>query len=206
MLDAIREKSPPNVPSGYMTEEEFEAWCDEDVKAEWIEGRVIVHSPARPRHSLIASWLSRILGIFLRHSDLGVVMGPEIQFRVPGRRRVPDVLVVLKARLQIIGETRIDGPPDLVVEIVSPDSVERDYREKYLEYEAAGIREYWIVDYLNERLRLYVLDDAGRYAPQPEENGLVHSRVLPGFYLRTAWLWQQPLPDELTVLRELGVI
>lgn len=200
------EKELPLAVPAYMTEEEFEAWCDEDVKAEWVEGRVIVHSPARPRHADIAGWLVSVLRAFVRHHELGKVLGPEVQFRIPGRRRVPDVLVVLKDRLNIVGETRLEGPPDLALEIISPDSVERDYREKYLEYQSAGVKEYWIVDYFNARLRAYALNAEGRYADLPDEDGLIRSRVLPGFYLRAAWLWQEPLPDELDTLRKLGVL
>ena len=189
-----------------MSEEEFEAWCDEDVKAEWLDGEVILHSPAQDRHVLLAGFFIKVMGLFADRHELGVVMGPEFQIRLPGRRRVPDVIFVGKDRLDRIRQTHLDGPPDLAVEIVSPDSVERDWRDKYFEYEANGVREYWIIDPANERVRLYVLDEQGKYAAAPEENGVLISAALPGFWLRVAWLWQSPLPNPLDVLRELGVI
>ncbi len=100
----------------------------------------------------------------------------------------------------------LDGPPDLVIEIVSPDSVERDWRQKYADYEAAGITEYWIVDPLQEVLQPYRLSAAGRHEPIAPRNGLYHSTVAPGFALDPAWLWQDPLPDEVAILRRLGAL
>jgi len=130
-----------------MTEEEFEAWCDEDVRAEYVDGEVIVHTPASTRHNDVMWFLGTLLNLFASHHDLGRVLGPELQVRLrPGLRRVPDLFFVAKARADIIHEKHIEGAPDLVIEIVSPDSVVRDWREKYFEYEAAGIREYWVID------------------------------------------------------------
>lgn len=189
----------------FMTEAEFEAWCDEDVKAEWIEGEVIVHSPATLKHVLIAGWLIRVVGLFVEHHDLGVVLGPELQIRLPGRRRVPDLIFIAKERLGALRNTYLEGSPDLAVEIVSADSVERDWREKYLEYEAHGVGEYWIIDPLSEQFRAYHLGQDNRYLTLPEEDGVIRSRVMAGFWLRPAWLWAESLPKPLEILRELGV-
>jgi len=189
-----------------MTEEEFEAWCDEDIKAEWVQGEVIVHSPATPRHNAIVNFVIQVLGLYVRSRDLGVVLGPEVQIRLPGVRRVPDVLFVTQARRNSIQPAYVEGAPDLVMEIVSPDSVVRDYREKYLEYEATGVREYWVIDLQWQRVEAYTLTDAGRYTRIPESEGIVRSNVVNGFWLRSAWLWQDPLPNALDVLRELEVI
>ena len=82
----------------------------------------------------------------------------------------------------------------MVVEIVSPESIARDYREKYNEYEAAGVREYWIVDPLAKKVEVHVLGRNKRYSQISEKNDALHSVVLPGFYVKPAWLWQSPLP------------
>ncbi|MBI3914274.1 MAG: Uma2 family endonuclease [Chloroflexi bacterium] len=198
---------PPSAPPHLrMTEEEFEAWCDEDVKAEWVHGEVIVHSPAAYIHVSIASFLIQVVGLFVQHHKIGIVVGPEFQIRMPGLRRVPDLLFIAEPRRNIIKRTFVEGAPDLVMEIVSPDSVERDYREKHLEYEAAGVREYWLFDPQWQRTQVHALNNAGKYARIAESAGVIHSTVLPGFWLRTAWLWQDPLPNTLDVLRELGVL
>ena len=191
-----------------MTEEEFVAWCDEDTKAEWVGGEVIMHAPANVRHVDLAGFLNFILRGFVTSRNFGAVYGPELQVRLGSlrRRRVPDLLFVSTERLHIITATEVEGAPDLVIEIVSPDSPARDWRDKYLEYEAASVREYWVIDPMAERVEAYALGADARYTRLEEQDGAIHSTVLAGLSLKPAWLWQMPLPNPLEVLRELGVL
>jgi Uma2 family endonuclease len=189
-----------------MTEAEFDAWLDEDVKAEWVNGEVIVHMPDAPKHNAIAIWLTKVMGLFIDRLNLGVLFGSTVEIRLPGLRRVPDLCFVVRERQEIVKATRIEGAPDLIVEIVSPDSVERDWRDKYYEYEANGVREYWIIDLNNQRLRAYQRGADGRFAPIDEADGKIASQVLAGFWVRPSDLWQDPLPSTVTVLQELGVL
>jgi Uma2 family endonuclease len=122
------------------------------------------------------------------------------------RRRVPDLLFVSKERSHLLRPNHLEGAPDLSVEIVSPDSQSRDRRDKFAEYEAAGVREYWIVDPLSRTVEAYALHAAGKFRLiEATDDGRLASAVLPGFYLRPDWLWQEPLPDVIATLRELGV-
>jgi Uma2 family endonuclease len=206
-MEAVMKLQPVPPTSAVMTEEEFEAWCDEDVKAEYVDGEVIVHSPLSTRHSDAVWFVGYLLKTIVQQHDLGRVLGPEVQVRLrPGLRRVPDLLFVAKARADRIQPTLIEGAPDLIVEIVSPDSVERDWREKYLEYQTAGVGEYWVVDLEYQRVAVYWLDEQGRYQAASVEEGVYRSQVLPGFWLRAEWLWQEPLPNELDVAREMGLL
>jgi len=208
LRDMVAEVEIKPLPRRRMTEDEFVAWCDEDVKAEWVDGEVIVHSPANVRHVELAGFIVSVMRAFAEQRDLGRVLGPEFQIRFgpQRRRRVPDILFVAKARLDIIQTNHIEGAPDLVMEIVSPDSPARDWRDKYLEYEAAGVREYWVIDPLAEQMEAYALGDDGHYARIEEQDDAIHSTALPGFYLKPAWLWQDPLPKVVEVLRELKVV
>jgi len=206
-MEAVMELQSVTVTSAAMTEEEFEAWCDEDVKAEYVDGEVIVHSPVSTRHSDIVLFLAGLMRLIVQQRDLGRVLGPEVQVRLrPGLRRVPDLLFVAKEQADRIQPTLVEGAPDLIVEVVSPDSVERDWREKYLEYQTAGVGEYWVVDLEYQRLAVYRLDEQSRYQAVPAEEGVHRSQVLPGFWLRAEWLWQEPLPNELDVAREMGLL
>jgi Uma2 family endonuclease len=83
--------------------------------------------------------------------------------------------------------------------------VERDYYEKFAEYEASGIPEYWLIDPDTQRVRLYRLR-AGTYRRVRPKWSALYSTVIAGFYLRPQWLWQEPLPDTIELLRELGVL
>ena len=190
----------------YMTEAEFDAWAGEDTRAEWVRGEAIVHMPSTPAHNLLEVWLLKLISFFVERHALGLVFGSEVEIRVPGVRRLPDVCFVARERAQIVQPTRIEGAPDLIIEIVSPDSVARDWRDKYLDYEAMGVREYWVVDLDYRQLRAYALGADGRYGPIAERDGKVYSRVLQGFWIRPSDMWQEPLPDTLPLLQELGVM
>lgn len=189
-----------------MTEAEFETWCDEDIRAEWVNGEVIILMPSTPKHNLLEVWLLKLISFFVERHALGLVFGSEVEIRAPGVWRVPDVCFVAQARAHIIKPKRIEGAPDLIIEIVSPDSVERDWRNKYLDYAAMGVREYWVIDLDYEQLRAYSLGADGRYATIAEQDGKVYSRVLNGFWIRPADVWQEPLPGTLSLLQELGVL
>lgn len=190
-----------------MTEEEFVAWCDEDTRAEFVNGEVIVFSPSSTKHVLLCNFLNTLLRVYVDAHQLGVVGGPEWQVRLrPGLRRVPDVLFVSRERMSIICETHIEGPPDLVMEVVSPDSEERDWRDKYWDYEQAGVREYWVIEPYTKVLVLYRLDEDGKYRRVEPEGGFLVSEVVPGFKIRPEWLWQEPLPSVVEVLRDSGLV
>jgi Uma2 family endonuclease len=195
-------------PGVRMSEREFVEWCGVEIRAEWVAGEVIVMSPDNTWHNQLMFFLASLISGVAAARDSGVVMVENIQIRLPKlrRRRQPDIVFIAKERRHIIKTNHIEGAPDLVVEIVSPDSPARDYREKYQEYEAAGVREYWIIDPLAERVEAYGLGHNRRYAPLPEHQGRIASKVLPGLYVKPAWLWQHPLPNCLSVLRELGVL
>ena len=100
--------------------------------------------------------------------------------------------------------TYVDGPADLVVEIVSPDSVTRDQRDKLAEYQSAGVPEYWVINPLRKDARFYLLGEDGTYQPGAiDANGIYASQALPGFRLRVSWLWQTPLPTLAAALADL---
>ncbi len=198
-----------------MTEEEFVAWCDEDTRAEWVDGEVVMMSPMSDPHSDAVIWLGSLLEIFVEEHDLGVVR-VEMQTRLARlrRRRVPDIWFVTKDRKGLIHRNHLEGPPDLAIEIVSPDSEARDWREKYQEYEAAGVREYWVIDPASQHMEVYALGAVkpqatepaeNRYRRLPEDNGVITSVVLPGFRLRVDWLWPETRVKVLEALAQLGV-
>jgi len=187
-----------------MSEEEFVEWCGPKPRAEWVEGEVLFMAPVSFRHADLSAWLLSIIRMYARRKDLGVAVGGEFYVRLANRRRLPDVLFVSKSHLSLLKENHLEGPPDLIMEIVSPESESRDWREKYLEYQRAGVLEYWIIDPTSRRVEAYTLS-GGKYVAFVEQEGTLPSAAIPGFYLRPQWLWQDPLPSELDVLRELGV-
>lgn len=127
--------------------------------------------------------------------------GPDL----PGRS--PDILFVASENLSRLKKTFLDGPADLVVGIVSPDDPDRDRVEKFGEYEQGGVQEYWLIDLPRRQAEFYALGTDGRYHLLPiDADGIFRSGVLPGLWLRVAWLWQDPKPTLLSVLKEWGLV
>ena len=197
------------VPPGRMSYEEFLEWCDEDTWAEWVNGEVIMLSPASNRHQDLSDFLAFIMRAFSETHNLGVVRSAPFQMKLKDvqRGREPDVLFVAKEHLNRLKETYLDGPADLVIEIISPESRLRDRGEKFAEYELGGVREYWLIDPEEKRADFFILGDDGRYERcKPDSQGIYRSAVLKGFWFEEARLWQEPLPPVLDVLREMEVV
>jgi Uma2 family endonuclease len=194
-------------PGRRMTEAEFVEWIDDKTRAEWVDGEVVMMAPANLDHADFSGWLYSLVREFVNRRQLGRVYGTEVIVRLPRqrRRRLPDVLFVSAERKAILKPTFVDGAPDLIMEVVSPDSVSRDWREKYFEYERAGVREYWIVHRQSDRVEAYALNKAGKYQLIPVQDGKIHSVVLKGFFLRIDWLLSESQPLVLEAIRELGL-
>jgi len=212
--DLLEKTTPPQSAPGpgerrlRMSYEEFLAWADEDTHAEWVDGEVIVHMPPKDRHQDIVGFLYTLFRLFAELFGLGKVRSAPFEVRLTpaGPSREPDIFFVAREHLDRLTPDRLEGPADLIVEVVSPDSVQRDRDQKFREYEAAGVREYWVVDSRPGRQRadFYRLDEEGRYRLYAtEDDERVVSEVLPGFWLRPAWLWEEELPDPLMALAEI---
>src|ERR671924_413088 len=192
-------------PTGRMTYEEFLAWADEDTWAEWVNGEVIILTPAALRHQQLATFLATSINFFVDAHQFGVVLTAPFQMKIgpdlPGRE--PDILFIAREHLDRLKNTYLDGPADLVVEIISRDSRSRDRGEKFYEYEQGGVREYWLLDPLRRQAEFYQRGPDGIFRLVPAgADGIYHSTVLEGLWLWVEWLWQEPLPPLLTVLRE----
>jgi Uma2 family endonuclease len=197
------------LPQGKLTFEEFLAWADEDTWAEWLDGEVVMVSPASDRHQDLRDFVAFPMRAFVEARGLGVVRTAPFLMRLAGvaRGREPDILFVSQAHRGRLRATYLDGAADLVVEILSAESRLRDRGEKFAEYQAEGVQEYWLLDPENRRADFYRLDAEGLYQRiPPDPDGIYRSEVVPGFWLKVDGLWREPLPPVLDVLRELGLI
>ena len=207
--DAAEERlTPPTPPQRRMTYEEFLEWSDEDTHAEWVDGEVIVLMSGSLAHQLLIGFLYYVLHTFCLVRGAGVVLIAPFQVKLwpggPGRE--PDVLVVTGEHQDRLLRTRVDGPADIAIEVISPESVERDRVTKLGEYERAGVQEYWLFDPDAQQAEFYRLGPDGRYTQvRPDATGVFRSEALPGFWLRLDWLKQDPLPT-LAAVQALGLL
>jgi len=121
--------------------------------------------------------------------------------------REPDIFFVKTENLDRIGENFFDGAADLVIEIISPESVMRDTQDKFEEYETAGVGEYWIIDPNRRTANFYNLDETGKYKLRyPSTEDKFESRVIEGLWIKTDWLWQENLPNLIDVLKDWELV
>ncbi|MCS7310355.1 MAG: Uma2 family endonuclease [Armatimonadetes bacterium] len=195
------------LPRGKISYEQFLEWLDEDTWAEWVDGEVELMSPVSSQHQDVGRFLIAILQLYVTYHDLGVLRYEPFQMKtgrdLPGRS--PDILFVSKHNQHRLKSTYLDGPADLVVEIISPDSEKRDREEKFAEYERGGVREYWLIDPQKREAAFYALGEDGKYVLRVSGgSGEFHSVVIDGFWLRIEWLWNPP--KEIDVLKEWGIV
>lgn len=191
-----------------MSYQEWLAWEVEPAQSEWVDGEAIVFMPPSVLHARLLGFLHSLLAWYVEAFELGEVLQAPVEMRLhPGRSsREPDLLFVAEGHRARVGDQRIDGAADLVVELISDESVTRDRVEKFAEYQAAGIPEYWLLDPRpgHHRGQFFQLTDGLYRAIEPDADGRYRSAILPGFWLRPAWLWQEPLPTRRACLREIA--
>ena len=195
-----------------MTAEEFFHLCDEDTKADLIDGVMIVESPASYTHERLFKFLLHVLDLYVTCHTLGQVLGSHTAVQLEeGHVYEPDLLLIRREREGIIGEKQVNGAPDLVVEILSASTYHYDVGVKREGYERNGVGELWLLDpYGQEGTQMLVRDEAtGRLRDVPFMGGVHRSAVIPGLWLRTEWLWPgegEAHPDVIEVLHELNVL
>jgi Uma2 family endonuclease len=195
-----------------MSYEEYERTVGLTAHSEWVDGEVTVFMSPIPRHARIVRYLILLLGYFSELRQAGEVFAAPLEMKLRAGRsyREPDLLFVLTENLGRIDNRRLNGPADLAIEVLSADDPDRDLVEKYKEYEAAGIPEYWIVDGRDGRegrsgVQFFALGLDGRYVEiAPDADGRLRSRILDGFWLDPAWLAADPLPSVVDCLRQIA--
>ncbi len=117
-----------------------------EVKAEWIDGEAVYHSPAREIHNQTTQGLSLLLGNFSMYRERLTVRLEKAMIELERDNFEPDVCVWRAADHQFDRELVLYPRPDLVVEVLSPRTRARDLGKKKEEYAIAGTYEYWVID------------------------------------------------------------
>ena len=173
-------------------------WSEEEYLAlptnrlvEFSDGHIEVLPMPTQSHQLIVAFLYRKLLMFLeRHLPGAVVLFAPLPVLLwPGKYREPDLAVMLAEHADRRHEKYWE-PPDLVIEVVSPENRQHDLEVKRQEYARAGIPEYWIVDPQTQRITVLTLKEDkytvyGQFGP----GTVARSHVLPGFEVAVDEVW-----------------
>ena len=181
--------SPPYIgeewpEQGAWTYDDYARIPDDGRRYEVIRGILYMAPSPNTRHQYAISRLGNALYNYVEQHQLGRIYFSPIDVILPGLANPiqPDILFIARDRLDIIRKQTIDEPPDLVVEVLSPSSRKHDRRLKYETYEAAGVREYWIVDVDQDLIEVFVLR-TGQYTKSDRYTAgqTAISEVLNGF-------------------------
>lgn len=150
---------------GAWTYDDYARLPDDGRRYEVIGGVLYMAPSPNTRHQYAISKLGTSIYNYVENHRLGRVYFAPIDVILPGLANPiqPDILFIAQDRLDIIKKQTIDEPPDLAVEVLSPSSIRHDRRLKYETYEAAGVREYWIVDVDKAIIDVFNLE-SGTYA------------------------------------------
>lgn len=157
---------------------------DDRNRYEIINGELLVSPSPKRGHQEVALAILELVAPHVRTRDLGRMYFAPVDVRLGVNDIVePDLLFIRKDRLDIYQESGVvEGPPDLVVEIISPSSSSIDTIRKAALYARAGVLEYWLVDPDKRTFRLLALRE-GVYEDAGPQKGRFHSSVLDGLVI-----------------------
>lgn len=210
------ESTKSDIVATNVTEDEFMQHYAESFH-EWIDGTVIKLSPIHMNHDKLSRFLAFLIEAYLEERPVGQLRQAPFVMRLPFEafddnateddkpktkysRREPDLQLILNDNPNTLTPTFMDGPADIAIEIVSPESRERDYAEKLFQYEQGGVSEYWVIDPIREACRFYHLDARQAYVLQADVEIYTTSR-LPDFQLHVPTLWQSELPKPSQIMQ-----
>jgi Uma2 family endonuclease len=151
------------------------------------------------RHQDTRLFVAVMLKTFVEMTDAGLVRDAPFQVWLDnGSVYEPDIVFVASSSFDRVRDTHVEGAVDMIIEVLSEESTAQDRGEKFIAYEASGVREYWQLDPLRELVNLYLLGPDGRFDEgRPDTAGRLRSRVLKGFVLDTNLLWRKLLPTTI---------
>lgn len=153
-------------------------------KVEFINGEIIIHSPAQKQHGRILFRLAHLIDIHVMHRQLGFVCGEKLMIALTRNDYEPDICFFRKEKAdQTTDRQTLFPAPDFIVEVLSPSTQARDRGIKFDDYQAHGIEEYWIIDPEREQLEQYRLVNNQYENVLTSRSGTVHSYVIEGFQI-----------------------
>jgi len=178
-------------------------------RVELILGKIFKMSPGPSRlHQEVAGKLYVLLSNQLEGKDCKLYIAP-FDVRPFGKEKTetdtvvqPDICIVCDyGKLDDAG---CNGPPDLIIEILSPSTASKDLKEKYNMYELAGVKEYWTVDPVDGIINTYVLGPDGKYLlhrPYTVSDD-IESKVIPGLTISLSSVFPNVLEEERAVYED----
>lgn len=161
---------------------------DDEYDYEVVDGQREVKM-AGAKHGEIGARVTVELGIYLKQNHIGELYNGNTTFQIGANERMPDVSFVSAARIPAEGtpSSKWNIPPDLAIEVISPNDVWEKVNVKVDEYFAAGVRQVWLVSQPQQQVMIYDSPTQIRVVTASDD---LTSELLPGFKCRVADLFQ----------------
>lgn len=194
LREALRNLPHPFLLRSYEAKpDDYEQLTDEDLKCEFVDGELIVHSPASFQHERLVSFVNGLILSYVSSKQIGQVLGSNAVMQLGERRFSPGVSVLKNEHAGRVKAGRVHGPMDLAVEIFSTGTRDYDQRTKLPAYREGRVGEIWLIDAERHQFEAHALRGEN-YVTQTLAAGRWSSLVLPGFSIQVDWLWADPLP------------
>jgi Uma2 family endonuclease len=156
--------------------ERFRESLDEDTRAEFINGEIFMHSPARNAHTTTVRYLSETIDLYVRVHGLGAIASEQALVALTRNDYGPDICFWNKEKSAgFDSETFFCPAPDFVCEVLSPTTEKNDRGVKFEDYAAHGVGEYWIVDPDERTIEIHLLEGSAYGPPSVLRTGIVQS-------------------------------
>jgi len=159
------------------------AMLPEGAPYQLIGGKLIMTpSPTTYHQDIVVCLVEKLLNFNAKEKAGKVYVSPIDVYLEDKETYQPDVIFISKDRLHIIESAKINGAPDLVMEILSPSTAYYDLKEKFKVYARHGVKEYWIIDPKDKSIEVYEGNEGKfKQVQRMEEEGKAKSSILKGF-------------------------
>jgi Uma2 family endonuclease len=159
--------------------QKFYEEIDETIKAEFINGEIILHSPVMRRHNTALQNLILILSPYVKNNNLGEIGIEKIMISLTRNDYEPDICFFRKEISDKFTDEQTHFPtPNFIVEILSKSTEKNDRNIKFVDYQQHGVEEYWIVDPEKQFIEQYILKN-GEFV-KIENTAFIKCHVLDG--------------------------
>ncbi len=189
-----------------LTFDQWQALPETKQRCEVVDGVLLMPPSPTDEHQWLGFEIASYLSHFVRGRKLGVVlMAPRdvLIRRDPLRVRQPDILFLSAQRsgirnpADLVGQSHLEAPLDLVVEVISPSNTRQHVEEKLADYRSIGVPECWLADFPTRTVEVLRLTAEAAVTVATYGMGdTLQSEVLPGFALPIADIFGPLLPQE----------
>ena len=170
---------------------------EENRKMEFINGEIYFHSPVKLKHNESNGNIYKLLDIFVIENDLGLVGIEKLLISLTRNDYEPDVCFWKQSRAKDFTEDQMQFPaPDLVVEVLSKSTANNDRTVKYDDYEAHGVKEYWIIDPSKETIEQYILSHKKYELVFKGKDGILESTAVKNFKIPVRAIFDKKLNNK----------